>query len=129
MDAFMMDMGAGAVMRTMAEGLNFGVGLQHITITQDGDHLKLAYTGGREFEQNLLVGGGMQDSSTAAGPARITPSWVDGALRLNICAADGQEQCSRWIYVEDGCLLMQSTTVKGNSIKQVFQQVEGTGTM
>lgn len=126
MDAFMMDMGAGAVMRTMAEGLNFGVGLQRISITQDGDHLTLVYTGGREFEQKLLVGGGKQDSSTASGPAKITPSWVDGALRLDIYAEDGQEQCSRWIYVQDSSLLMQSTTVKGNSIKQVFKHVEGT---
>lgn len=127
MEAFLIDMDAGYVARSMAAAANFGVGMQRITIAHvtGADEIELQYTGGRTFEQKLHVGRGLQDSFSAAGPIKIDPIWDGGALRLDFKKTDGKEQMRRWIYCkdqnEDRTLVVESATLLGTRIRQIYK--------
>lgn len=120
MDSFLIDMGAGYLVRSAAASVSFGVGEQKLKISQDGDVINFEYTGARSYQQNLRIGGGSQDSETAAGPAKIAPRWEGGTLRLDLCKSTGEEQCSRWLYLDGGRLVMDSGTIGDTYIKQFY---------
>lgn len=122
MDAFLGHMGRGEAERQIARGLNYGMGVQQLRLTQESDDLTLRFEKvGLPYDQQFVIGGGKQECEMVSGTSIIDPRWEGGALRMDFYDINGQDQCSRWLYFRDQKMVMESKHVRGSQIKQFYK--------
>lgn len=84
MDQFMTDMGVGYMLRSVASGMNYGIGKAEHDIKQTGNIFQCTTSGVKNFTTKFAIGGGEQTLETQGGPELAIPEWADGGQAISI---------------------------------------------